>query len=822
MKKIFSSFLVLVFIAITLNAAGQNNSDILDLGDGKILDVKQLLTADFVIQEFKVEVKNDGNYFFAAWVNGGSSLGDGMLEYTIQVNDYDSTYKINSKFRNPHAIDLDNEQLQLRAGINIIRVLTKKPDCPNVEFIKVSMNKENRLISEIRYNKYIDELSKLKLPENYAELKKYNSEAETSISDQKSTLPNPEGNYQHEMDVDFEYSYFVELYIGSYGTITLETTNATSDPVLQLVSRDLPGTYSWTDDDGGDGYNSKIVANITFTGSYYVFIRKSPASVNGTCNLLKNGVLYASNCAVAGTKINCDKTVSEVLNWFTADLTGSSLICIENQNGDPGKIIAFNHQWTTSSDFNWGYNSRIRSNLNTSIRSVYVLSYLSYYPTGNCDLYMNCKNSTIETYFPNLKSMDAIQSAPASENYNCASWGGGRVDLGRLFWASNPPDSRNLSGPWYVAGNFWASWDNFFGNNPVRFIGAPNYTRSGANETNGEVAMWYNSTSGNYTHFSTTKPANEHPHGYDWESKPGGLMRTFHPRDALNDNTYYGYGSISLYYTRLVSALKSYTFDESVALGLTVLPLINLTDEENHKIFKLKSQLTFSDITDFNAKFETLVKKSQSTELLLQSNPVFLYETSEFKDLVRYCKNIGQKIWPFLFEKVFDGKNDISNELAAIVVNEITTEYTSLMKQVKEEWSKNCYTADGAYIAPSPMNNTRNYILKLLNLSDEKATYENQLESAEKEIIDNNDFFSLYPNPFKTMTNVSLSLKDDSNVTLKVYDMNGILQSVVINNQKLTYGKHTIEWVPNNLKSGLYVFHLNINGKKFCRRFLIE
>jgi len=90
---------------------------------------------------------------------------------------------------------------------------------------------------------------------------------------------------------------------------------------------------------------------------------------------------------------------------------------------------------------------------------------------------------------------------------------------------------------------------------------------------------------------------------------------------------------------------------------------------------------------------------------------------------------------------VFDGKNDISNELAAIVVNEITPEYTSLMKQVKEEWSKNCYTADGAYIAPSPMNNTRNYILKLLNLSDEKATYENQLESAEKEIIDNNDFF---------------------------------------------------------------------------------
>ena len=116
---------------------------------------------------------------------------------------------------------------------------------------------------------------------------------------------------------------------------------------------------------------------------------------------------------------------------------------------------------------------------------------------------------------------------------------------------------RNLGQhPWYAPDPLTA-FDNFFGNrdrygNPLCrgeetatgiLNQAMNFTRSGASASNGCVALWQ--YGGAFTHGSVTKPGNDQPHGYDWESKPGGLMRSFHPRNALSGSSY---GSISHYY----------------------------------------------------------------------------------------------------------------------------------------------------------------------------------------------------------------------------------------------------------------------------------
>lgn len=799
---------------------------------GEVILNKSIIKVDGIktYKIFEFESPMDGDYYLNAWLMGceiGNFSSGKFLEYDLTVNNEKQEDKLIPEKNNWHNVAFKNgvskekKSIKLKIGLNQIVFSCDAPEIPEIEFIRLSKDKDKSEISESNYNLFVDEIKK----EIQERINNPTVERDTLVSMSKGAyalLDNPGGNYYYHLGATYKYTYYTSVYFSS-GQQVFFTTHSDNFPhVLEVFSKNKTENYSWVATSNSSSMAS-INVNIPYSDYYFVRIRSWNQAHQGLVDLNINGQYYYTNCTASGwAGFRDPHETPTTYNYFTSKISGDTRIWIEDDSGLPGKIRAWNDDYNVGGDFYWGLASRVKKDFSIRIAGALVSSYSSYTPTGIYDLYVMCQNSNITSSFPNLTADDAIQSAPASNNYNCASWGGGRDNLGRYFWASNSPTSSNLSGPWYIAGDFWASWDNFFGNNPARFIGAPNYTRSGANETNGEIAMWYNSTSGQYTHFSTTKPANEHPHGYDWESKPGGLMRTFHPRDALNDNSYYGYGSINLYYTRLVSALKSYTFEESVALGLTVLPVINLTDEEIHKIYNLRSQLTSSDITDFNVKFEELVKKDQSPELLLQSNPVFLYETSEFKDLIRCCKNKGQKIWPLLFEKVFDEKNDFSNELAAIVVNEITPEYASLMKQVKEEWSKNCYTDDGAYIAPSPMDNTKNFIIKLLNLSDEKTTDENKLKSSEEEIIDNNDVFSLYPNPFKTKTNLSLLLIDDSNITLKVYDMNGNLHSVVINNQKLTSGKHTIEWVPDNLKSGLYVFNLNINSKTFCRRFLIE
>jgi len=266
---------------------------------------------------------------------------------------------------------------------------------------------------------------------------------------------------------------------------------------------------------------------------------------------------------------------------------------IEDDSGIPGKIIAWNNDYSGSGDFFWGLNARVKKDFSVRVGAGLISSFRSWFDNGTCDLYLKCQNSNIMGSWCDLEADDAIQSAPYSPAYNCASWGGGRIDLGRYFWASDSPYSNNKSSDWYVAPYqypyyytveeaFWKSWNNFFGNTPPRFVGAPNYTRSGAYSYNAEIAMFGTSSSiYDYEHVAVTKPGNDQPHGYDWESKPGANMRTFHPRDAIGGDLY---GSIQTYYRRSSSLKTTYSFEESVALGLTILPEIYISNEESNKI----------------------------------------------------------------------------------------------------------------------------------------------------------------------------------------------------------------------------------------------
>ncbi|MDA3882454.1 MAG: hypothetical protein PF481_04175 [Bacteroidales bacterium] len=154
------------------------------------------------------------------------------------------------------------------------------------------------------------------------------------------------------------------------------------------------------------------------------------------------------------------------------------------------------------------------------------------------------------------------------------------------------------------------SFDNYYGNitsneeTALRCYDAWFYSRT----VNGSpmVALYKNSScpdqsSDGYSHGAVTKPANNHPHGYDWESKPGGNMRTFHDDNSLDNNhycyNYYwgmydcGYGDIDKYYYKIES-LKSaslneannLTFEESVAQGLTIIEDIEFSINEKEHI----------------------------------------------------------------------------------------------------------------------------------------------------------------------------------------------------------------------------------------------
>ena len=83
--------------------------------------------------------------------------------------------------------------------------------------------------------------------------------------------------------------------------------------------------------------------------------------------------------------------------------------------------------------------------------------------------------------------------------------------------------------------------------------------------------------------------------------------------------------------------------------------------------------------------------------------------------------------------------------------------------------------------------------------------------------------FIINPNPFKYNTNITFKITENNSiVTLKVYDIKGILLEIPIKGQSYNSGTQNVNWISNNFKSGIYFFSLTINGKTFNRKFLID
>ena len=66
---------------------------------------------------------------------------------------------------------------------------------------------------------------------------------------------------------------------------------------------------------------------------------------------------------------------------------------------------------------------------------------------------------------------------------------------------------------------------------------------------------------------------------------------------------------------------------------------------------------------------------------------------------------------------------------------------------------------------------------------------------------------SNYPNPFNAETNISYSLAEDGNVSLKVYDISGRLVTTLVDGH-MDAGEYMVAWDASNVSSGVYFYKL--------------
>jgi hypothetical protein len=572
-------------------------------------------------------------------------------------------------------------------------------------------------------------------------------------------LSNPQGNYEHAIDTAYSYSTFQWLYLNAGTTYTFSTYGSTKDPVLHLFDPANIDARSWASDDYNGTWESNLAVTIPVTGYYNLLARPYFASQNGTTNIKQNGVDLLVNTPIGGERFFTTGKSGE-LNYFTAKAsTGTAYAAdtrIFTMLFSGSAVSGYNDDYynTSGGTWNWGLASRIKKNYTSASYYAYVCAY-STSGAGKCDVYLENGNATIPTTpneapnFPLLKGEDAIQGSPHNGDYNCISWSGG-FSSGGFQW---PPDYYSS---WYVAGNPLASFDKFYANTPVRYPGAMNYTRTGATAANAAVDLW--KTTSVYTHASVTKPGNSHPHGYDWESKPGSFDRTMHPRNALNNASWYGF--VNDYYkptgsfARMAGVVKNFATDtDAIKAGVAVFDKAALTTEAQDKLRLLVSKTDAAFARQFNELYDAWNKTKTANASM--SNPELYCKNTEFETLASFAKKNPNSALVLAMDKFVNQNDHIIGQLLWTLTNE---RYSKLLDEVKTERAANPNDEQGRYKIHGDHDNGILYVEKILKDFDLNTEIKPLVELVQVNIS---------PNPVKDWFSIKLNVTATAKISVK-------------------------------------------------------
>lgn len=96
------------------------------------------------------------------------------------------------------------------------------------------------------------------------------------------------------------------------------------------------------------------------------------------------------------------------------------------------------------------------------------------------------------------------------------------------------------------------------------------------------------------------------------------------------------------------------------------------------------------------------------------------------------------------------------------------------------------------------------------------------VESGEQNLPSDFGLFQNYPNPFNSSTIIKYSLTEKSDVSVKIYNVNGrLVDDIILNN--LEPGEHEFQWTPRSLTSGVYLIKVQTrNWRKTIKAMLLK
>ncbi|HEV7781412.1 MAG TPA: hypothetical protein VGO58_09100 [Chitinophagaceae bacterium] len=716
---------------------------------------------------FIVDIPREDKYYFSALAN--MNRGE---KYKIYIDEDPLDYIAADRSGWQFATIMNNFRY-LTAGKHTITIYGVNAMVPMME--EIFLTTDAPAYPPLQVAAFLDQVGAMKQQSLVSSRDQQNQEDNIA----NKVLPNPEGTYVHAIDTSFAYSHYSVIYLG-IGSYAFSTTGSTVAPTL-MVFNTTNLNHSWSNAYGGGGNEASLNIYVSLAGYYSVMLRPSLNNTSGASNILYNGSTLVSSAVIAGKRFGLGGLKGGLINFFTCRLSASSdtRLVVSKYSGSSAR--AYNDDYVPNGgDWGWGVSSRIKRDFTgDEVEYVFLCAY-SPITTGTCDVYMGNENSNVYATnypeFPLLKADDAIKAAPSSGVYNCISWSGGITSS--WSWPPSAYSTYNCSNTGFNYSDI-TCFDNFYANNPVRYPGAWNYTRTGATVSNATVDVWKLGIT--YTHGSVRKPGNNHPHGYDWESKPGGLTRTFHPRNALT-NTSWGYGAVSDYYrstgtfARTAGVTKAIESDaDAVAAGLAVFENAKLSPTAQQKL----SSLTMKTDRTIENRLNDLYKAWDATKTAnaVYSDPAMYCKNPEFDALAAYAKLHPREAMIFTFDKFVNAADHMIGELMWTLTQK---QYGHLLQEVKKERAEKPNDEQGRYKVHGDHDNGVLYVEKILKVLEVEQT-----------IVMNDEIRILVsPNPVSDRLTIEFVTTKTSKISVNIISSQTGLTKTMQPETILTAGTH--------------------------------
>lgn len=563
-------------------------------------------------------------------------------------------------------------------------------------------------------------------------------------------------DYEFAQDAPLSYTYKSSLYLEAGKEYIFQTEKATDyfncDTELYLFKSDITdcvndGDYSWFNDDiSSINKYSKIEVSIPVSGSYILMVKcydsvgKNGVCTSGYCNIYKidpktqSKTLLKENAKLGGYRIALPENmyINNYINYNSFTVTNNIdtvMYVLSEDETKNKKVIGYNDDYNGGGTYNWYRASRIKQKYSRDNKPRYIF-VTSFSPTitGNVDIYGMCKDSYSNvSMFPNLNEDDSIISASKTTAYNCISYSGGITSE----WIN--PNFTLVGGyltPWYNKDN-QVAFDNFYGNNPPRYIGATTYSVTD-NETDAVINVYKNGDT--WTHASVRKPANNQMHGYAWESKLGAAERIFHTLHSLdNDENASGYGHIERRYKikdKFTLKSDSYskmnlndiTFEKSVKEGLTAIQNIEINDKEIYLLENIIQDINSNEISEFNRLYFDWINKILDDNVLsVLSDSSYYLNIPEYKKLSDFIDSNEKIIYLVINKYINEDTADVF--LTTLFNDKVVKKNTSTLELANDIRIKNNEISmksldDDIYIAPTYKTNVICFIKAILSDSN--------------------------------------------------------------------------------------------------------